>query len=55
MLLIFLEGTIHEIGTYDVLVKKTDGPFAELIHEYLEKQERKKKSTLIEDGSFLLR
>ena len=32
------EGRIHKIGTFDELKDDREGPFAELMHDYLEKQ-----------------
>ncbi|KAI1701315.1 ABC transporter domain-containing protein [Ditylenchus destructor] len=42
------EGRIHEIGTLEELLKKKEGPFADLMREYLEKQVERQKSQLLD-------
>ncbi|KAI1703205.1 ABC transporter transmembrane region domain-containing protein [Ditylenchus destructor] len=42
------EGRIHEIGTLEQLLKKKEGPFADLMREYLEKQVERQKSQLLD-------
>ncbi|KAI1710035.1 ABC transporter transmembrane region domain-containing protein [Ditylenchus destructor] len=47
------EGRIHEIGSFGELLNRNDGPFAELMREYLEKQVERQKSQLLDGGGFV--
>ncbi|KAI1703364.1 ABC transporter transmembrane region domain-containing protein [Ditylenchus destructor] len=47
------EGKIHEIGTFGELLNRNEGPFAELMREYLEKQVERQKSQLLDGGGFV--
>uniref|UniRef100_A0A915DLA1 Uncharacterized protein n=1 Tax=Ditylenchus dipsaci TaxID=166011 RepID=A0A915DLA1_9BILA len=41
------EGKIHEIGTHAELIQKTEGPFADLMREYIEKQVDRQKFHIV--------
>uniref|UniRef100_A0A915DNA9 Uncharacterized protein n=1 Tax=Ditylenchus dipsaci TaxID=166011 RepID=A0A915DNA9_9BILA len=41
------EGKIHEIGTHAALIQKTEGPFADLMREYIEKQVDRQKFHIV--------
>ncbi|KAI1697770.1 ABC transporter transmembrane region domain-containing protein [Ditylenchus destructor] len=42
------EGKIYEIGSFGELLNRNDGPFADLMREYLEKQVERQKSQLLD-------